>query len=398
MKNKAQLESLFISLISILLILSLIIYYFQFKTGVIPVFKPKKNIEPAERGILPKGTFFEEKKPKDILPYLFFNKTYAQTKKKYKINKNLETYIINPSLLLTILENDTIKLIVSGKNKSNLSEKIYFQYKIEPLHNDWQIIYNQQKNLLLPKEKKLYTLYVRAINKNLEVDPTPAIAYIYVNISPFYKDISIETNFNKDRLVLKNISKNTIDVSNWKIISSKINFSIPKAAEDIPPNLIVNLKNISLKPRERLIIYNQSSPLGFSFKINKCLRYLNYNLKDYLKNYFFPCDRLSKDKLIEYRFKYRLNNKCLEILEKISCSGPKPKDWEKIINNSPCYNFFENYYTYRGCYENKKGDPDFYLKEWLIFFPTYDTLTNKRYEEIKLYDQDNLLVNKKIVY
>lgn len=404
MKNKGQLESLIISIVYILLFLSLVIYYFQFKTGSVPVFKTKKNIEPAERGVLPRGTFFdfEKNKPKEKLPYLFLNKVYAQSKVKYKPNKNLETSIINP-LPLTILENNIFDLVVSGQNKKNPLERIYFEYKIEPIHTEWQKLYGQQRRFSLPKGTNFYTIYVRAINKNYEIDPTPAVAYLYTNISPFYQDISIDINFKKDQIILKNKSKNQINLTGWRIISSRANFFIPQAVKDIPPDLNIKLENILLNPGERAIIYSNlyNSPLGYNFKLNKCFKYLAESrgeLKPYLKNFVFPCERLTKQQLLEIKYKYRLSNNCLNILEKIPCSGPKPQDWLKIDFDSSCYRFFENNYTYQGCYQNRKNDSNFYLKDWFIFIPDITTFTQNKYDEIKIYDQRGLLVNKKVIY
>lgn len=401
MKQAGQLENLFIGIISILLILSLIIYYFQFKTGTIPIFKTKKTIEPAEKGVIPKGTFFKEQK----LPYLFLKFTYAQNNKKdnkkYKPNKNLETYIISPKSFI-LLEDNKVDLIVNGQNKVNSLEKLYFQYKIYPLHKDWQNLYGKQKRILLPNGVNFYTIYVRAINKNLEVDPTPAISYFYTNISKFFKYLDIEVNYKKDKIIIRNKSKESINVNNWRIKSSKVNFYLSKAVKDVNPNLQTKLEEIILDPGERLIIFSsKESPLGFNFKINKCFPYLaelRQELKQLLKNFYFPCQKFNKGELFNLKNEYKLSNNCLNILEKISCSGPKFKDWEKIGFDSNCYRFFENNFTYYGCYQNKKNDQDFYLRDWLIFIPIYKNFTNDRYDEIKIYDQNNLLVNKKIIY
>ncbi|MCS7184011.1 MAG: hypothetical protein NZ866_01525 [Patescibacteria group bacterium] len=424
MIKRGQLESLITGIIFVLLFLSAIIYYFQFKTGTVPVFKPLREIKPAEKGVLPEGTFFEKRENKENkIPFFKINKVYAYSEKrnkkeiKYKPNKYLETLIIEPKTL-TFLEDNILRIIFSGRNKNNPLEKIYFQYKLHPIQKDWQRIFSNQKVIILPKGKNFYTLYVRAINKNFEFDPSPAQAYIYTNISPYYKDINISINSNGDLLTIYNKSRERINIHQWRIISRRVNFLIPMAVRDVKPELELNLEEIILEPREKLFIYPlyattatfiprnfkypypQYSPLGFNFKVNKCFPYLaetRRELKNYLKNLNFPCQKFSNQELFDFKRKYFLSDNCLKILEKLSCVGPTMKDWQKIGFDSNCYRFFENYYTYYGCYYNKKNDKDFYLKSWLIFVPIYEKFAFSRYDEIKLYDRDGLLVNKKII-
>ncbi|GIW66230.1 MAG: hypothetical protein KatS3mg095_0128 [Candidatus Parcubacteria bacterium] len=416
MTKRGQLESLLSSIIIILLILSAIAYYLQFRLGYIPVFKPQKSIKPAEKGIVPEGTFFENQK--DKLPFLFIKKSYAKAQIKYKNNKNLETYIVSPPKLI-FLEDNILDLVVSGKNKANSLEKIYFQYKIIPIDKDWQKLYSQQKRIILPKGFGFYKIYVRSINKNNEIDPTPDITYVYTLISKNYKDVDIQINSQRTIITLTNKSKNSIKITNWKILSQKVNILIPKAVRDVNPKLENNSEDIILEPKERLIIYPlyattstfiplnfkypypKNSPLGFNFKINKCfifLSQLRFELKDYIKQYSFPCNKFTKKELLNLKLNYKLTNNCLNILEKISCSGPKLTDWEKIGQDSLCYRFFEQNYTYSGCYKNKKNDKDFYFKDWLVFVPIYEKFANDKYDEIKVYDENNLLVNKKFIY
>jgi hypothetical protein len=424
MSKKGQLESIIYFVVFILLILTLIIYYFQFKTGTVPVFRPKKNIEPASKGVLPPGTFFQnefeqEKNNKQKLPYLIITPSYAKENKKYINNKNLETHLINPQQKITILEDNTFDLIVNGENKKNPLDKIYFQYQIKPLDSHWQNLYSKTKKIVLPKGNNLYTLYVRSVNKNLEVDPTPAKVYIYTKISNYFKDISIEINSQRNLLILKNNSQKEINVSQWRIISSKVNFLIPQAVKDVNPHLEKRWEDIILSKNNRLIIYPLyattadflpknfkypyplQSPLGFNFRVNKCFRYLMNNfpdLKQYIRYYNFPCDKLSKNEILNLRLNFKISNNCAKVLENLSCSGPKPEDWLKINYDSNCYRIFENRFTYNGCYQNKKNDKDFYLNDWLIFVPIFDTFTNLKYDKIEIYDNQLLLVNRKFIY
>jgi hypothetical protein len=400
MKKKAQIENLIYFIVVILLFFSAIFYYLKFKTGNVPVFNPKREIVPSEKGVLPPGTFFEKEnknKKNKLLPLLFINQVYA--KDDLKPDKNLETLILSPNSF-TILEDNKLYIVVEGYDKNDSKEKIYFQYKLEPLINEWKNLYQKRKLIILPKGNYLYNLKVRAVNKK-GYDPTPAVSYIYTPISSYYKDVEIYINSSKDLIIIKNLSNNDINISGWKIKSSLINFTIPQAVKNVDLFSTKTLEDIVLKRKKgRLFIHKVELPFNFNFLANKCFIYLNQNFPDVYKfvkkNTFFKCQKLKRETL--FGLKNQLNNQCLEVLEKISCEGPKTKDWIKIENNSSCFKFFDENFTYNGCYKNKINEEDFYTNDWYVYFDPGYKFTKNRYDEIILYDKNGLIVNKKTIY
>jgi hypothetical protein len=85
-----------------------------------------------------------------------------------------------------------------------------------------------------------------------------------------------------------------------------------------------------------------------------------------------------------------------------------------MAGDTRCTNLLDNLYTYKGCYYNNLNAQDFLTKDWVIFIPAptttiyvtstlsykevYKNLYETRYEEIRLYDDKNLLVNSYIYY
>mgnify|MGYP001107994363 CR=1 FL=1 len=408
MKLKAQIESLIYFIVIIILFFSAIFYYLQFKTGSVPVFRPKREIAPSEKSILPPGTFFEKEnkknnKEKNFFPLLFIKETFARNnnlKKNLIPNKDLETIILSPSFF-TELEDNKLYILLEGYNKNDKKDRIHFQYILEPLINDWKDLYQKRKLIILPKGSNVYTLKVRSINNKNEYDPTPAISYIYTKISPYYKDLDVSVSYSRDILIIKNRSNKDINVTDWRIKTSQIAFKIPKAVKNFNLFSTQTLEDIVLKSkRGRLIIHNQKLPFDLNFLTNKCFVYLSQNFPDiykFVKKYtFFKCQKLTREEIFNLRNK--LNIRCLEVLEKIGCEGPKAKEWLKIENNPSCLNFFDKNFTYIGCYENKINDKDFYMNDWYVYFDKNLKFTKDRYEEIIIYDNKGLLVNKKTIY
>ncbi len=412
MKSRGQLEDILTFFAVIFLILSALVYFVYFKTGVIPVYKPEREIKPAEKGIVPTGTFFIY--PKKQTPYLFLKIANAE-KLKLKPNKNIETYIYYEYPDLNNIETNEVRFRFEGKNIKDPNDRFYFMYILFPLDKEWQTTYFNEKYFYLPKGHNRYFLIVIAVNDKNEYDPSPAFISFTTKISPYFRDISIWPQGDKITLYINNYSNKEIDITNWKIISSNGIFTVPQGVKFVDPDFKYVKENIILPPYGRAKIIATSSPLGFSFRINKCFKFF-LNLRNDVRKFvdFIPyyCKYFTNKELFDLR-KQGFSINCLDFLRRFPC-GPSFKDLDKIRNDSRCLNFIDSLFTYRGCYYNSINDKDFLTNYWIIFITTptttiyspttskylevYKNLYETSYEEIKLYDNLNLLVNKYIYY
>lgn len=403
MIKRGQIEDIIIFFAIILIILSGLVYYFYFRTGEVPILKLRQDIRPAEKGVVPPGTFFP--KPKDKkLPFIFLNVGFAQVLKPniglpLRPNRNIETFISYPYKNLIDIEDYKIRFKLSGKNLKNPADKFYFAYLLLPINKDWQILKSTDLILTLPKKQQYYLILVSAVNSKNEYDPTPLGLIFRTNISSYFQDVRISKLSQGVIIKLKNISQKEISVTNWRIISSLGNFLIPQAVEFVDPYRFYKRENIILKPGEELKIIASSSPLGINFKGNKCFDYLlkeNYNLRNFFENTNIWCEKLSKEELLELRkLGYSLN--CILTLERAGCTGPKGVELQKIRNDIGCLNLIYSRWNYQSCYENRKNDEDFLLPIWYIFLPV-KKLYFPRYEEIRLFDEKGFLVDKYLIY
>ncbi|MEM5782286.1 MAG: hypothetical protein QXD43_03780, partial [Candidatus Aenigmatarchaeota archaeon] len=232
MTNKGQLESFFVFIITLFLILFCITYYFYFKTGTIPVFTPEREIRPSEKSLLPPGTLFPKEKQSPYikekqLPYIF-SLNIAKAETNLKPNKNLDTFIISAPPI--VLEDNIAKFSFSGKNYRKPFEKLRFQTFLYPIDKKWQTTYGTEKIYYLPKFPAFYIFYVRSIN-NENYDPTPATYYFLTRISPYYKNISITPSYDGYSLIIRNSSNSDINVTNWYVKTSIFLYRIPKAVK-----------------------------------------------------------------------------------------------------------------------------------------------------------------------
>ena len=403
-KRKGQIEDILLFFALIIIIFSAVIYYFYFKTGSVPVLKPRKEIKPAEKSVIPPGIFFPTPKKEKTPFYKFLKEVEASSFKlnigtTTKPNYNIVTSIKYKYKDLNNIETNQVEFDLEGKNLKDPKDNIYFAYILIPINKNWQILKSNKLTLTLPKKYGIYILLITAINSKNEYDPTPIGVIFTTKISPYFGDVKIASLINRNTIRLKNISKNEINITNWKIISSMGSFIIPTGVEFVDPKRIYEKKEIILKPEEEVKIMAGYSPLGINFKANKCFNYLIKNISD-LKKYLDPisyaCDKFSKEELFELKNSgYSLN--CVLTLENSMCDGLSQNELKKILNDSRCLNLVYSRFNYNSCYEKRKNDSDFLSKTWYIFLPV-NYLYSPRYEEIRLVDQNGLLVDKYIIY
>lgn len=356
-----------------------------------------------------------------ILVFVLTSFSLAQ-KTKFKPNRYLET-IINegPSL---VVEDNNVKFKFTGINLRKPDERIYFQIKLWPLDKDWQNYYYSEKSYYnLPRGRNFYFFYVRAINDKNEYDPKPAIYFFETRISPYYKDVSLGTFYDGLRLTLYNNTNKEINITGWKIHTSRIVFTIPQGVRDFVYDVKkAKFEDIILAPYGKAIIYAvyssatsaplgsdwrnlPLSPYGFNFLNNKCFFYIDSNLSDYY------CDSLTfnREELLNMVLSGKISSNCAVLLSSADCDGSWLLRRLRESKDSRCQAIVEDWYNYQSCYRRRSNEKDFFGKTWRIYFDPrsdYDKENRKllerfyrdRYERISLYDQNNLLVNTYEIY
>ncbi|MCS7200663.1 MAG: lamin tail domain-containing protein [Patescibacteria group bacterium] len=358
-----------------------------------------------------------------VLIFIVLGFSFAQQKPKFRPNRNIETII--QSAPPSIIETNQVTFKFSGVNFRKQDDKLRFQTKLWPLEKGWQDNYSNEKTYSnLPKGKNVYLFYVRAVNEKNEYDPFPAVYVFETRISPFYKDVSIGTSYDGMSLTLYNDSDREINITGWKISTSKLVFTIPQGVKNFTYDINkIKLEDIVLSARGRAIIqavYSSAtsgpigsdwrnlplSPYGFNFLPNKCFLYVNKNFNDH-----YACDYLSisREELLQMVLNGRISSDCAVLLSSSDCDG----SWliRRTIERGDlrCQAIVEQWYNYNSCYQRKSADSDFFSKIWRIYFDprNEDDKKNRkpierffrdRFEKIMLLDQNNLLVNSYEIY
>lgn len=146
---------------------------------------------------------------------------------------------------------------------------------------------------------------------------------------------------------------------------------------------------IYVNPGDKVYVVSGTSPIGLSFRLNKCSGYLTQS------HIFSPplntsCPAPNRGNLPAIPIKWR--EACYDYLEGLpSCYMP--------INNLPdnvgpeCVGYAATEISYSKCVENHQNDKDFYLNEWRVYLNRNEDTWLPRRELIKLLDQNKKTID-----
>lgn len=183
-----------------------------------------------------------------------------------------------------------------------------------------------------------------------------------------------------------------VDLSGWMLVSevSGSAASVPKGTE-VPTSGIVNASEpIILSPGDRAIVVSGRSPIGASFRENKCIGYFNTFQSFYPslpQNCPTPSDELSSF----YGAGYARDTACIDSVSKLSRC--------QVMLTPPagasgaCQSFMVKYLNYNGCVDAHRGDVDFTGSTWRIYLGRTNSMWRTTREFVKLLDVNGKTVD-----
>ncbi len=144
---------------------------------------------------------------------------------------------------------------------------------------------------------------------------------------------------------------------------------------------------IFLDPGGKAIVTTGQSPIGYSFKINKCTGYLE-QFQDFRPSLPKEC-LYPRDEDVPSG-PGGLDDKCLDYIDRLPrCEVVKSMPLDLT---SQCQEYLSTKINYKSCVETHKDDPDFYKNEWRIFLGRSDELWKAKRENIELLDRNGNLI------
>jgi len=179
-----------------------------------------------------------------------------------------------------------------------------------------------------------------------------------------------------------------VDVTGWHVKSNRGNpIWIPQIVEYYSPGGPFAEKDIFIGKSDRVYVYGAPSPVGRSFRLNKCIGYLNnhYEFEPALSR---SCPSAPRSDMAN------LTGRCQSFLTSLwGCEEPTPEEINEYSNpkDAGCGGYLE-YKTYNGCYAAHRGDPDFLSKEWRVWV-NQDFGFDSSHDQVVLYDSAGKVVD-----
>jgi len=183
-----------------------------------------------------------------------------------------------------------------------------------------------------------------------------------------------------------------VNISGWRLSSDSTGNTavIPKGTE-VPISGTINAsQDIIITPGKRALIISGSSPIGASFRENKCIGYFSsfqqFN-PPLPQNCPVPSDELST----YYGAGYIRDVACIEYVNKLSrcqvmLSPP-------VGATGACQNFMVQYLNYNGCVGAHQNDADFKGDTWRIYLGRTTPMWRTKHEIVKLLDASGKTVD-----
>ena len=183
-----------------------------------------------------------------------------------------------------------------------------------------------------------------------------------------------------------------VDISGWILMSDATgNTTVIPQGTEMPISGTINAaQDIMLAPGTRALVISGQSPIGASFRENKCIGYFS-NFQHFSPSLPQNCPAPSDELSSFYGFGYIRDSFCIDYVKalprcQIALSPP-------VGATSACQNFLVTYLNYNGCINAHRFDTDFKGDTWRLHLGRSTSMWRTKNELVKLLDRDGKTVD-----
>lgn len=183
-----------------------------------------------------------------------------------------------------------------------------------------------------------------------------------------------------------------IDITGWTIESvASGNASVIPQGTEVPVSGIVNAaQDIMLSPGTRAIVTSGRSPVGASFRENKCVGYY-VQYQTFVPALAKNCPTAPNELKSSYGADYLRDTACISYANTISRC--------QVVLTPPvglttaCQSFISTYLNYNSCVTAHRSDTDFLSNQWRVYLGRTSPMWRTKNEEVKLLDASGKTVD-----
>lgn len=203
-----------------------------------------------------------------------------------------------------------------------------------------------------------------------------------------YKAKETDTNKEYIEIKLSSKSKSKILLSGLRLKGDYgLDLSIGEGVYLYWPGITNTEEPIFLEPGGVAIITTGQSPIGYSFRVNKCTGYFE-QFQDFYPSLSKDCIYPKDEDLPSGQG--GLDDECLDYIDTLSRCEAVESMPEYL--SSQCQEYVSTKINYKSCVETHRNDSDFYENEWRIFLNRNEEMWKEKRETIELFDQSGNLI------
>lgn len=186
-------------------------------------------------------------------------------------------------------------------------------------------------------------------------------------------------------------AKTGVSTTGWKLVSTsqRAGVVLPYGTETPRAGRVNPLTPIILRPGEEMIVSSGRSPVGVSFRENKCTGYFEEH-----QDFYPPLGQNCPTASQEFSRFYNgddAEGTCLAYIRSIPYCATETRLSTNV--SSSCDDFVETYLNYNGCVNVHSADSDFSRPSWRVYLGADEELWRGNRETITLLDADNKVID-----
>ena len=194
-----------------------------------------------------------------------------------------------------------------------------------------------------------------------------------------------------------NLKKNeTIKITGWYLKSEITGYyAVIGRASLLPFPFSKTESYIVLQDRDRVYLTKGFSPIGISFRTNKCTGYFEED-RTFTPNLPLACPRPEDEKLPRFSSDYDRNDECVEIIERLPRCATKGSDFIRDLPDTvpeSCKTYITTQINYNTCVAKHFSDTDFPGDEYRVYLNKFGSLWRQKHDKINLHDENGLVVD-----
>ena len=265
---------------------------------------------------------------------------------------------------------------IQTSSNTNYSQSKSTEESLEDIQSG---VKNLQKNLSEEVEKSKRSPYYDKIRMSSIWGLNQA--------DPSQEYLSISTSLSKNE---------TVKITGWYLKSEITGYyAAIGGASLLPFPFNRNDSDVVLERGDRVYLTKGFSPIGISFRTNKCTGYFEED-RTFYPSLRTECPRAEDENLPKFSNDYDVNDDCVMTIERISrCTTVDSEFIRDLPDTIPqsCKDYMADQINYNTCVALHYGDTDFPSGEYRIYLNKFGPLWLKMHDKINLYDQNGLIVD-----